>query len=141
VSCSTEPHCDQRRQRRNAADGAIPLAAKSAAVGVGLSWGKGTLDYQGKTYTVTVDGLLVVAFGMTSVTAEGGVYHMKAIEDFDGNYVAVRGGSTIGEGWRSERHQIGVEVRLLAQNAGVTFTLGRGGVTLALEKQPEGAPP
>ncbi|HTO70096.1 MAG TPA: hypothetical protein VMR31_09575 [Myxococcota bacterium] len=110
----------------------LKLTAKSVAVGVGYSWGKGELVYQGQTYPVEVSGLVAIAVGLNSIEADGGVYHLTKLEDFDGNYVAVRGGSGIGEGGASAvmRNQHGVEVRLVAKNSGVTLTLGTSGVSL-----------
>lgn len=110
----------------------MKLTAKSVAVGVGYSWGKGELVYQGQTYPVEVSGLVAIAVGLNSIEADGGVYHLTKLEDFDGNYVAVRGGSGIGEGGASAvmRNQHGVEVRLVAKNSGVTLTLGTSGVSL-----------
>jgi ABC-type amino acid transport substrate-binding protein len=137
ATCTHSPtETNDARGRDTLPDAAMRIEAKTLAVGVGYSWGKGTLDFQDKTYTVTMDGLLVVAVGLSSVTAKGGVYHLKTLEDFDGNYVAVRGGSTIGQGGAGVAmiNQNGVEVRLVAENTGVTLTLGKSGVKLALEK-------
>ena len=137
AACTTNPSETTDAKPRDAQpDAAMHIEAKSLAVGIGYSWGKGTLDFQGKTYTVSMDGLLVVAAGFTSVTAKGGVYHLKTLDDFDGNYVAVPGGATVGQGAAGVAmiNQNGVEVRLVAENAGVTLTLGGSGVKLALEK-------
>lgn len=139
ASCSTSGDDTMARAKaRNEAapDATMRIEAKSLAVGVGYSWGKGTLEFQNRSYTVSMDGLLVVAVGLTSVTAKGGVYHLKTLEDFDGNYVATPGGSTIGQGGAGVAmiNQNGVEVRLVAENSGVSLTLGKSGVKLALVK-------
>jgi hypothetical protein len=117
-------------------DATLEISAKSLAAGVGYSWGRGTLDFGGKTYGVTMDGLTIIAVGFNSVTAKGGVYNLLKLEDFDGDYVAVPGGRTIGEGGAgvAMRNDKGVEVRLVSETLGVTFTLGAGKVKLALEK-------
>jgi len=40
--------------------GTIRFASRSIALGIGVSWGDGVLEYQGKTYVFTVSGLSVV---------------------------------------------------------------------------------
>src|SRR5262245_12948109 len=40
-------------------DATLKLSEGSVAAGIGFSWGKGTLSYQGKTHAVKVQGLSV----------------------------------------------------------------------------------
>jgi hypothetical protein len=117
-------------------DGKLVVEAKSLALGVGYTWGSGTLEFAGRSQPVSVHGFTVLALGFTSVTASGGVYYLSSLDDFDGQYDAVRGGSALGEGGAGVvmSNRKGVEVRLVAENAGVTLTLGAGGVNLELEK-------
>ena len=58
----------------------------AVAVGLGWSWGKGTLEFQGKTYPVKISGLSVAEVGVTKAEASGKVYNLKSIADFDGVY-------------------------------------------------------
>jgi len=118
------------------ADATIKIEATSVSVGVGYSWGKGTLEYQNKIYHVTMSGLMVVAVGVVNVKATGRVYHLADLADFDGNYNAKPGSSTPGEGGAGVvmSNQNGVEVRMVAENTGVTLSLGAAGVKLAVEK-------
>ena len=44
-------------------DATIKLSAGSVAAGVGVSWGSGTLSYQGKSYPISVNGLDVGSVG------------------------------------------------------------------------------
>src|SRR6185369_9077266 len=69
-------------------DATLTLTEGSVAVGIGYSWGKGTLTYQGKKHPVKVEGLSVGEVGVTRATATGNVYNLKNLADFDGNYVA-----------------------------------------------------
>jgi len=73
-------------------DATLTLSEGSVAVGIGFSWGKGTLSYQGKTYRVKVEGLSVGEVGVTRATVKGDVSNLAKLEDFSGNYVAVSGG-------------------------------------------------
>ena len=51
-------------------DATLTLSEGSVAVGIGFSWGKGTLSYQGKTYPYfKVDGLSVGEVGLTRASA------------------------------------------------------------------------
>jgi hypothetical protein len=117
-------------------DALLELSAKSLSAGVGYSWGAGTLTYQGKTYAVDVDGLMVGAVGLSSVTAKGGVFNLTSLDDFDGNYTAVSGGAAIGEGGAGVvmRNVNQVEVRLVAETKGLTLNIGQSGVKLTIEK-------
>jgi hypothetical protein len=117
-------------------DATIKIEATSVSAGVGYSWGKGTLDYQGKSYPITMSGLMVVAVGVSTVEARGHVYNLKSLDDFDGNYGAKRGSATVGEGGAGVvmSNEKDVEVRMVAQNTGVTLSLGISGVKLAVER-------
>jgi hypothetical protein len=117
-------------------DALLELKAKSLAAGVGYSWGGGTLTYQGKTYPVDVDGLMVGAVGISTIDAQGRVFNLERLEDFDGNYTAVSGGAAIGEGGAGivMRNANQVEVRLVAETKGLTLNIGQSGVKLTIEK-------
>ena len=118
------------------ADATLHMTGKSLAAGVGYSWGDGTLTYQGKKHAIVVDGLTVGQVGASSITANGSVYHLKKLEDFDGNYTAVAGGATVGGGGGGlvMQNQNGVEVRMTATTRGVSLTAGVSGVKLSLKK-------
>ena len=79
-------------------DASLTLSEGTVAVGIGFSWGKGTLAYQGKDYPVKVTGLSVGEVGVNRATALGSVYNLTKLADFDGNYVAGGAGATIGGG-------------------------------------------
>ena len=106
------------------------------AAGVGVSWGGGTLTYQGKDYSISVTGLSVGDVGATKIEASGKVYGLKKLEDFDGNYTGVAAGATVAGGGSvtSMRNQNGVTVDLVATTQGVKFALGGGGVSMSIKK-------
>jgi len=62
---------------QGATTGKITLESKSIAVGVGVSWGDGVLEYQGKKYPFSVSGLSVVDLGISKATARGDVANLK----------------------------------------------------------------
>lgn len=117
-------------------DGTIKISSGSVALGIGWSWGKGTLTYKGKEYPLSVKGLSIGKVGITGATASGEVYHLKTIKDFDGNYTAAGAGITL-MGGRSAvdmTNQNGVRVRVISTNRGVDLTLGGGGVAMKIKK-------
>ena len=117
-------------------DGTIQLTGGSIAAGVGLSWGSGKLNYKGKEYPISVNGLSVGDVGATKIAASGKVYGLKKLEDFDGNYTAVGAGATVagGGGAVTAKNQNGVQVTLVATTQGVKFALGAAGIDMKVKK-------
>lgn len=117
-------------------DATIRLSGGSVAAGLGVSWGSGTLTYQGKDYPISVSGVSVGDVGITKLEASGSVYGLKSLDDFDGNYTAVAAGATLAGGGSaaSMRNQSGVTVNLVSTTQGVKITLGAGGVDMKIKK-------
>ena len=78
--------------------GKLTLESKSVALGVGVSWGDGVLEYRGKKYSFAVEGLSVLDLGVAKVTARGEVKNLKKPEDFNGTYDMVAAGGSAGGG-------------------------------------------
>jgi hypothetical protein len=116
--------------------GKVTLESKSVAIGIGVSWGDGVLEYQGKKYPFTVNGLSVLDLGISKVSARGDVAKLKKVEDFSGNYVAAGAGVTVGGGASAValKNQNGVEMTLTATTQGVKLTLATGGVDIKLKQ-------
>ena len=117
-------------------DATIKLHGGSVAVGIGYSWGGGTLTYKGKTYEVEVKGLSVGDVGATDIQASGNVYHLAKLSDFDGNYTAAAAGATVAGGASASimKNQNGVEIRLVSTTQGLKFTFAAAGVDLKIKK-------
>ena len=117
-------------------DATIRLSGGGVAAGIGFSWGKGTLTYKGKDYPISVKGLSLGKVGVTSATASGDVYHLKKLEDFDGNYTGVGAGMTLagGQSAVTVKNQNGVRIRLISTNRGVDVSVAKGGVEMKLKK-------
>src|SRR4051812_34403509 len=75
--------------------GTIAFSGGSVAVGFGYNWGSGTLDFKGKKYPFSMDGLSIVDVGVASIEGSGEVYNMTRLQQFAGNYVAAGVGATI----------------------------------------------
>src|SRR5947209_18756132 len=76
-------------------DATLRLSGGSFALGIGVNWGSGTLTYKGKDYPVKVKGLSIGKVGMTSSSANGEVFNLKHLQNFN----------------RSEERRVGKEYR------------------------------
>jgi len=117
-------------------DATLSLSEGSVAIGIGFSWGKGTLAYQGKTYPVKVEGLSVGEVGVTRATGAGDVFNLTKLADFDGNYVAAGAGATVGggAGITAMKNQNGVVIELKSTTQGASLKLAAEGLKLSVEK-------
>jgi hypothetical protein len=120
-------------------DATLQLSGGSFAVGIGFSWGKGTLTYKGKDYPVSVNGLSLGKVGITGASAYGEVYNLKKLQDFSGHYHAGgagRRGVTLASGQKATAmtNPAGVTVLLASTQRGVDVNLSGGGVDMQLKK-------
>lgn len=116
-------------------DAYLELSEGSVAVGIGYSWGGGTLIYQGKKYPVEVKGLSVIDVGVTKVEAFGKVYGLKQLEDFNGNYTSATAEGTLGGGAGATKmkNQKGVVIDLFTTTKGLNLKLAPSGISLKLK--------
>ena len=116
-------------------DAYLELIEGSVAIGIGYSWGDGTLTYQGKKYPVEVKGLSVIDVGVTKATAFGKVYGLKKLEDFNGNYTSATAEGTLGGGAGATKmkNQKGVVIDLFTTTKGLNLKLAPSGISLKLK--------
>lgn len=112
----------------------VELTGKSVAVGVGYSWGAGTLTFQDKQHHFRIKGLSVADVGATSMSASGNVYHLDKLADFSGAYVAVAAGAVVGGGGNAVylKNNKGVVLAVLVKETGLRFDFSAGTVKVAL---------
>jgi len=117
-------------------DGMLKLTEGSVAVGLGWSWGHGTLTTGGKDYKVKVEGLSVGEVGMTDVKAKGDVYNLKSVDDFTGVYAAAGAGATAGQGKgvTALTNAKGVSITLTSITKGASLKIAAEGLKLTIEK-------
>lgn len=117
-------------------DATLKLSEGSVAAGIGWSWGKGELSYQGKTQRFKVQGLSVGEVGVTKAEATGEVFDLKKLEDFDGVYAAASAGAAAGKGAGTSALQNpkGVTIVLKSTTKGASLKLAAEGVKITLEK-------
>ena len=115
--------------------GTVSMESKSVAVGVGVSWGDGKLQYKGKTHTFSVKGLSVIDLGVSKVSARGKVYHLNKVEDFSGTYAAAQAGAAVGGGMSvvALKNEKGVVMEVSATQTGVKLTLAGEGIEIKLK--------
>ena len=115
--------------------GTVTIESKSVALGIGVSWGDGKLDYGGKTRDFSVRGLSVVDLGVSKVSARGKVFKLNKVEDFPGTYAAAQAGAAVGGGMSAVvlRNQNGVVLELTSTQTGVKFTLAGEGIEVKLK--------
>ena len=119
-------------------DATLRLSGGSFALGIGMSWGSGTLTYKGKDYPVKVKGLSIGKVGMTSSSANGEVFNLKHLQDFNGHYnVGAAGtrGVTLGAGRTGTimSNQAGVIVRISSTQNGVAVNATGSGADMQLK--------
>jgi hypothetical protein len=125
------------------AEGSIPsgyvwLSGGVVAVGIGYSWGHGTLynSKDQKEYKFKISGVSVADVGGAGITAEGEVYNLTRPADLSGNYSAVTAGVTIIEGGSVAylKNDKGVVIKLHSQTGGLRFNLSANGMHVTLQQ-------
>jgi len=124
-------------EKEQTPDATLTLSEGQVAVGIGWSWGKGVLTLKGKEYPFKVGGLSVLDVGITKAEAEGKVYNLKKLEDFNGTYVSAAAAATLGVGAGATTMQNGngVVIHLFPKTKGVNLKLAGEGVKFTLEKK------
>jgi hypothetical protein len=125
------------------AEHAIPsayvwLSGGSIAIGIGYTWGHGTLYYNKdqKQYTFKLSGVSIADVGGAGITAEGEVYNLSSPAELSGNYSAVTAGVTVIEGGSVAylKNDNGVVIKLHSQTGGLRFNLSANGMHITLQQ-------
>ena len=124
-------------EKEKTPDATLKLSEGQVAVGIGWSWGEGVLTLKGKDYPFKVGGLSVGDVGITKAEAEGKVYNLKKLEDFNGTYVSAAAAATlgVGAGATAMKNDKGVVIYLFPKTKGVNLKLAGEGVKFTLEKK------
>ena len=115
--------------------GKISIESRSIAVGVGVTWGDGKLNFKGKDYPFSIDGLTLVDFGISKASAAGEVYNLTDPAKLAGTYVAAEAGITLagGVGGMVLRNQDGVIMHVHSVSRGAKLQLGTSGLTIKMK--------
>jgi hypothetical protein len=113
------------------------LTGGTVAVGIGYSWGHGTLYYSKdqKQYKFKLSGVSIADVGGAGITAEGEVYHLTNPTDLNGVFSAVTAGVTVVEGGSLAylKNDKGVVIKLHSQTGGLRFNLAATGIHITLQ--------
>jgi hypothetical protein len=115
--------------------GKVSITSTSIAAGIGVSWGDGTLNFNGKDHKFSIQGLTLVDFGISKADAVGDVYNLTDVSKFEGNYVAGEAGFALagGMGGMSLRNQNGVIMHLRSVSQGAKLQLGPAGMNIKIK--------
>ena len=115
--------------------GKVTMESKSIAVGVGVTWGDGKLNFKGKDYPFSIDGMTVVDFGISKASANGDVYNLTDVAKFAGTYVAAEAGFALagGMGGMVLRNQDGVVLHVRSTSQGAKLQLGPSGLSIKMK--------
>ena len=93
------------------------------------------LMLDGEKHGFTVSGVSLLDVGISTLNASGGVENLENLADFEGQYVAVEAGATLGRGVSTIRlrNEHGVVIALNSKRQGAQLTLAAEGVRIALD--------
>ena len=114
--------------------GIVSMETSSIAAGIGLSWGNGKLNFYGREYRFTIDGVTLIDFGISKSSAVGEVYNLTHLAKFEGNYVAAEASFALGGGMggMTLRNSHGVIMHLSSVSQGARLQLGSSGLNIKL---------
>ncbi len=108
--------------------GTVTISQVQVALIVSGALGGGTLSFEGRSRDFSIGGLGVGGLGASRMEAEGEVYNLKRVEDFEGPYAQGRAGAVAGdsqiEGGLWLINPKGVEMRLSSRREGYALSLG-----------------
>ena len=119
----------------HAQTGTVQLSVVKAGFIVSTGSGTGTLNYQGRTYRLSVSTVGYGTIGVTGGELTGTAYNLRSAADIAGTYRAAAAGLTIGGGAQVARFQNanGVILELVGAQLGLAISLGSAGMTIVLQ--------
>ena len=113
----------------------VDLNSTSIGAGLGITWGEGTLSFEGNQYSFTVTEVGLGELGFSKISAMGGVENLRSVSDFEGHYVAVGASATMGKGVGTVtmRNNKGVSLTLQAKNRGAQLSLAAKSITIDVQ--------
>jgi len=123
-------------EKEKTPDATLRLSEGQVAAGAGWSWGKGVLTFNGTNHPFNITGLSVGDVGITKAEADGKVYNLKKLEDFNGRYVSAAAEATmgVGAGATTMKNDKGVVIHLHPKTKGVNLKLAVEGVKFTIEQ-------
>lgn len=119
----------------NAASGTIRFSVLKAGIVVGGSGGTGTLNFQGRTYPISIGGLSYgFTFGASQTEFRGRVSNIRRAQDVAGVYAAAAAGAAVGRGAQAIvlTNQNGAVLTLSGRQAGLIVSADLNGMAVSL---------
>jgi hypothetical protein len=117
--------------------GTVTLSQTQVGLFYGVSWGSGTLTFDGHSYRFRIRGLGVGGIGISEVRAHGEVYRLTKVADFPGLYGGARAGAVAGsseiKGGLWLQNPAGVIITLHPARSGYALQLGADGLLIQME--------
>ena len=104
-------------------------------VAAGMTGGRGSLTFQGRSYPFTLIGSVVGPGGGAKLDAVGKVYNLNQLSDFEGLYSEGTGKAGVDTSKRADlwlQNKAGVIMHLTGTSEGVVLSLGRSEVEIRL---------
>ena len=113
----------------------VDLNSTSIGAGLGITWGEGTLSFEGRQHSFTVTEVGLGEVGFSKINAMGGVENLSSVSDFEGHYVAVGASATMGKGVGTVtmRNDKGVTLTLQAKSRGAKLSLAAKSITIDVQ--------
>jgi hypothetical protein len=123
------------QEQKATPDATVDFTGASAAVGVGYTWGSGTLHYKNKDYPFSASGMTLADIGGGSNVVTAEVYKLNSVNDFAGTYSAASSGAALvgGGGIGCLENSKSVIIKVTSNTKGARLNLGVGGVEVALK--------
>jgi hypothetical protein len=124
------------QEQKATPDATVDFTGASAAVGVGYTWGSGTLHYKNKDYPFSASGMTLADIGGGSNVVTAEVYKLNKVEDFAGTYSAASSGAALvgGGGIGYLENPAGVIMKVTSNTKGARLNLGVGGVEVRMKQ-------
>lgn len=113
----------------------VELEMASIALGIGVSWGSGTLSFEGHDYDFALKGLSLLGLGASSSVSVGDVQNLESLSDFEGRYIEFKAAAAAGAGVSTAkmRNAKGVVITLQSDLQGAELALAIQGLMIALK--------
>jgi hypothetical protein len=117
-----------------AASGTVRIVATRAGFIFGVGGGEGVLQFGGRTYPLSVGGLSLGTFGVSTADLRGRAYNLRRASDIIGTYTAVTASAAFVGGARVAelRNANGVVLRLRGPQVGLEASLDLSGLTIGM---------
>lgn len=114
--------------------GTMAFSGNAVAVGIGYSWGNGTLEFHGGKYPFAIDGVSLVDVGAARFDGSGDIYNMTSPQQLAGHYIAAGVGGALAEGGSlvALQNENGVVIHIRTNEEGLRFIFAASGVTIRM---------